>query len=178
MTTTLMPFARREGASALDQATFEEFYVRTSRQLWAYVYRVTGNPADTDDIVQETFCRFLRAGPLDRDEEQWRRYAFRIASNLAIDRARGRARDASTGEQTVAQTLTPPPSEEERDVSRIFEKLSTRERALLWLAYVEGHTHTEIAEALGVNRLSVRVLLFRARRHLRDLLAAGPVRRS
>jgi RNA polymerase sigma-70 factor (ECF subfamily) len=47
-----------------------------------------------------------------------------------------------------------------------------QERALLWLAYVEGHQHTEIAEMLGLKSLSVRVLLFRARRKLVNLLEA------
>lgn len=58
------------------------------------------------------------------------------------------------------------------DVERVFEKLRPRERAMLWLAYVEGADHREIAEAVGVGVRSVRVLLFRARRRLATLMAA------
>ena len=47
-----------------------------------------------------------------------------------------------------------------------------RDRALLWLAYVEGESHEEIASSLGVGRGGVKVMLFRARRRLRDLLQA------
>ena len=57
-------------------------------------------------------------------------------------------------------------------VAQIFRELKPLERALLWLAYVEGESHDEISASLGVGRRGVRVLLFRARRQLRDLLQA------
>jgi RNA polymerase sigma-70 factor (ECF subfamily) len=56
-------------------------------------------------------------------------------------------------------------------VSQEFNELKPRDRALLWLAYVEEHNHQEIASALGIARGSVKVLLSRARSKLRKLLA-------
>ena len=41
----------------MDRTAFGDFYRRTSRSLWSYVYRVTGNAADADDIVQDTMIR-------------------------------------------------------------------------------------------------------------------------
>ena len=159
---------RPDAVARLDEAAFASFYGRTSRALWSYVYRVTGNGADADDIVQEAFLRLLRAG-LETSEEEWRRYLYRIASNLVVDRwrARKRQRDDRQPAQPVA-----PDRADDADVARTFAELTPRERALLWLAYVEGDTHQEIAESLGVRRGSVKVLLFRARRRLRDLLKA------
>jgi RNA polymerase sigma-70 factor (ECF subfamily) len=62
----------------------------------------------------------------------------------------------------------------ETDVGRIFARLQPRERALLWLAYVEGRSHAEIAQAMGLRAISVRVMLFRARAALaRRLRRAG-----
>ena len=58
---------------ALTEHVFGEFYRQHSRSLWTYVYRVTGNAADADDIVQDAFCRLLVADLADTDEEQWRR---------------------------------------------------------------------------------------------------------
>ena len=52
-------------------------------------------------------------------------------------------------------------------------KLRPRERALLWLAYGVGQPHTEIADALGVKTGSVKLLLFRARRKLANLLGGS-----
>jgi RNA polymerase sigma-70 factor (ECF subfamily) len=57
-------------------------------------------------------------------------------------------------------------------VATTFAQLTSRERALLWLAYVEGNSHDDIAAALGLGRRSIKVLLFRARRRLSELLKA------
>jgi RNA polymerase sigma-70 factor, ECF subfamily len=57
---------------------------------------------------------------------------------------------------------------------RFFRRLKSQEQLLLWLAYVEGFDHREIAAALGLREKSVRVLLFRARKKLgRTLESAG-----
>ena len=155
----------------MDQTAFSDLYKRTSRSLWSYVYRVTGNAADADDIVQDAFCRLLRGGP-DADEEQLRRYVFRIASHLVVDRWRRQKRDHDSARQHVPLPLASDTPEHEA-VARTFARLTPRERALLWLAYVEGQSHQEIAGTLGLARQSVKVLLFRARRRLRDLLASA-----
>src|SRR5438132_7553064 len=88
----------------MDQTAFGDFYRRTSRSLWSYVYRVTGNGADADDIVQDAFCRLLRARP-DADEEQRRRYLFRIASNLVVDRWRRQERADDAARRHVLPPL-------------------------------------------------------------------------
>ena len=57
--------------------------------------------------------------------------------------------------------------------------MKPRERQLLWLAYAEGYTHREIAEIMGLGAMSIRLLLFRAKRKLAGLLreaAAKPGR--
>jgi RNA polymerase sigma-70 factor (ECF subfamily) len=154
----------------MDQTAFGDFYRRTARSLWSYAYRVTGNAADADDIVQDAFCRLLRAGP-DADEEQRRRYLFRIASHLVVDRWRRQERVADAARRQVPPPLASDAPDHE-DVARTFARLAPRERALLWLAHVEGQSHREIGEALGLARQSVKVLLFRARKRLRDLLEA------
>ena len=60
----------------------------------------------------------------------------------------------------------------------MFARLTSRDRALLWLAYVEGESHEEIAASLGVGKRSIKVLLFRARRRLRELLHASGLSRT
>ena len=56
-------------------------------------------------------------------------------------------------------------------VRQAFDRLKPRERQLLWLAYVEGSSHQEIAESTGLRSQSVRPLLFRARRKMANLIA-------
>jgi RNA polymerase sigma-70 factor (ECF subfamily) len=55
-------------------------------------------------------------------------------------------------------------------IEEAFQLLRVRDRALLWLAYVEEASHAEIAAALGCGARSVRVLLFRARRRMERIL--------
>jgi RNA polymerase sigma-70 factor (ECF subfamily) len=159
----------------LDEAAFSAFYARHARALWAYVYRVTSHASDADDIVQEAFMRLLRAGPDSEDAEQRRRFLYRVASNLIVDRWRRKTRDEQAPGEASGPTA---PLEPDRDVQRTFAELSARDRALLWLAYVEGESHEEIAASLGVGKRSIKVLLFRARRRLRDLLHARGLSRT
>jgi RNA polymerase sigma-70 factor (ECF subfamily) len=156
--------------TALTEHAFGEFYREHSRPLWIYVYRVTGNAADADDIMQEAFCRLLRAEVPGLAAEELRRYVFRIAGNLITDRwRRSNLEQAVLADARGATAPTSPPLPD-HDVTRTFAVLKPRERALLWLAYVEGESHQEIAESLGLARGSIKVLLSRARARLRDLL--------
>ena len=156
----------------LDEATFAAFHARTARALRAYVYRVVGNASDADDIVQEAFLRMLRADVPANTEEHLRRYLYRVASNLVVDRWRRRRHEMGE-ERILTEPASPRPRyEDDAAVATIFAELKPRDRALLWLAYVEGESHEEIASSLGVGRRGVKVMLFRARRRLRDLLQA------
>ena len=153
----------------MNEAQFEAFYRKTAGSLWSYLYRLVGNAATADDLLQKTFFSYLRSNPALAGEEHQRRYLFRIATNLALDHFRESKRD---------KNAAPPPSaavvddrhELRHDMMRMFGELKPRERALLWLAHVEEADHDEIGEALGLKSKSVRVLLFRARRRLADIL--------
>jgi RNA polymerase sigma-70 factor (ECF subfamily) len=162
-------------AMHLDEGAFTAFYQRTRRPLWAYVYRVSGDAADADDIVSEAYCRLLQTTDRELSDDALRAYLFRIAGNLLTDRWRRSARHR-------ADVAPDPPhaSEPQFDdvVPRTFGRLKPRERALLWLAYVEEENHEEIAASLGVKRGSVKVLLSRARARLRDLLREAGLTRG
>lgn len=155
----------------IDEACFEAFYRSTAAALRAYVVRVIGHATPADDIVQEAYLRVLRTPPPTRDPQQLRAFVFRVASNLIVDywRRRGRERDAS--DMHVAEPDPIQPDIALRvDMTRTFEQLRPQQRQLMWLAYVEGADHREIAAALGLREPSVRVLLHRARRKLATLL--------
>ena len=152
----------------LTEHALGEFYQRHVRSVWKYVYRVTNNAADADDIAQEAFLRLFQAELAPSDDEGLRRYVFRIAGNLIADRWRKQVRD----DRHSALHQGPESAARDLDVARIFSELKPRERALLWLAYVEGDTHADIAASLRLGRDSVKVMLSRARGRLRDLLKA------
>jgi RNA polymerase sigma-70 factor (ECF subfamily) len=161
-------------ADVMDETAFHAFYRRTARPLWAYVRRATGDPALADDLVQTAFCRLLAGTVPDLGEEQLRAYVFRVASNLVVDHWRRAGREqpppAPAAERAADERMAL-----RIDMARTLDRLAPRERALLWLAYVEGSSHREIAGSLGVKEASVKVLLFRARQQLAKLLGrSGP----
>jgi len=158
----------------LDESAFGRLHAETARPLWSYLYRVLGDASQAEDLVQETFLRLLRAriGPLADDER--RAYAFRVAGNLAVDAWRHRTREGdmlqTVGRDAARETA---PLVGDLDLARSFDQLKPQERALLWLAYVEGSAHDEIAQSLSLKSGSIRVLLFRARRKLRELVTSA-----
>jgi RNA polymerase sigma-70 factor, ECF subfamily len=152
----------------MDDKLFEEIYEMTARPLWAYVARISGSATAADDIVQETYLRFLHSPPRAAVIEEAKPYLYKIATNLARDRFR-RMRRESNSEYMVSSAADEKASSdfaEEAEMMQVFSRLKQQERALLWLAYIEGYEHREIAGILKLNRMSVRVLLFRARRKL------------
>src|SRR6266571_302541 len=158
----------------MDEAAFQSFYAGTARALRAYVARVSGDLDVVDDVVQESYLRLLRMPEAPDAPHQWRLLLFRIASNLMIDewRRRRRARNAAVG--AVPEPDGSAPDMVLRlDMIRVFQQLTPQQRQMMWLAYVEGAAHREIAAALGLREGSVRVLLHRARRKLASLLRAA-----
>src|SRR4051812_3990903 len=109
--TTFTDLSRNEAvedscaAFVMDEDTFSGFYDRTARGLWAYLARVTGDRALADDLVQETFYRFLRASATYESEAHRRNSLYRIATNLAHDVRR--------------RSLTHPPAQAAEDVEHV-----------------------------------------------------------
>lgn len=166
--------AAAAGAPAPDEAAFERLHARTARPLWAYLHRVTGDPAVADDVHQESYLRYLAHPCPAAGERQGKAYLFRIASNLLRDRWRRERRERLGLERLLAErsaTAAPGRVDLKVDVESVLGRLKPRQRALLWLAYVEGYRHEEIARILDLKAASIRVLLFRARRRLAALLA-------
>ena len=161
---------------AMDEADFTRFYDATVRPLRGYLARLSGNVGLADDLTQEAYCRVLTAAAPPTDPDRRRRYLFRVATNLYRDHYRRARRDGGS----LDETHEPADRDVEHqlhlrgDVGVVLDLLTSRQRALLWLAYVEGMQHREIAEVLGLSRLSIRPLLFRARRRMaRELRARG-----
>ena len=155
----------------VSREAFRLFYDRTSRPLWAYLLRVSGRRDVADDLLQESFCRFLAADLPEMDAAESRSYLFKIATNLLHDRWRRREGPEPVPAAAKAREEDP---EMRTDVRRALDQLKPRERQLLWLAHVEGFDHKEIARLMGLKAASIRVLLFRARRGLAGILRKRP----
>jgi RNA polymerase sigma-70 factor (ECF subfamily) len=156
----------------MDNDAFAEFYERSARSLWAYLSRVSGDPALADDLTQESYVRFLCASRPDDGEIASRRYLFRIATNLLRDHWR---RPKSTSieelpEEVFATRDDSASLDSKAMLGRAMARMRPRDRQLLWLAHAEAYSHHEIAEITGLGTASIRLLLFRARRKVAHLL--------
>ncbi len=161
---------------AMDEAAFVAFYDQTARRLRSYLRRVTGDTALADDLLQESYTRLLASGFATDDDGHRRNYLYRIATNLVRDHYRRQrptgpeppdpAVDASHGRHVELRA----------DVGAALAGLKPRDRQMLWLAYVEGSDHREIASALGLRAASVKSMLSRARSRLASRLHAAGFR--
>ena len=169
----------------MDEDTFRAFYDRTARLVWAYLARITGDRALADDLLQESYYRFLRAERTFASDSHRRNYLFRIATNLAHDRhRRGRGvvnvpvpAEHEPGALVDGHDVAAD-AERRTDLARAMSRLTSRERELLWLAYAHGSSHEEIATSLGLRKASIKMLLFRARRRLAALLGDANAHRG
>jgi RNA polymerase sigma-70 factor (ECF subfamily) len=162
----------RAAVPPMDDEAFAGFYERSARALWAYLARTSGDPALAEDLMQESYVRFLCATRREDGEVAARRYLFRIASNLLRDHWR-RPRAASIEdipENFFARNGDAAQSETQMMLGPALAQMRPRDRQLLWLAHAEGYSHSEIAEVTGLASASIRLLLFRARRKIARLL--------
>jgi RNA polymerase sigma-70 factor (ECF subfamily) len=132
---------------------------------------MTGGEQSCEDLAQDAYLRILRSPIPVMDEHELDAYLYKTASRLIRDRWR-----RSQVDRRWRERLPPPKAAtqeepgESLDVDRVLAQLRERDRAIVWLACVEGRSHAEVAAILGLKSTSVRVLLFRARKKLARLL--------
>ena len=166
-----------------DQEAFDQlvryYYEKTLRMA----YLISGNYADSEDIVQETFvkCFTYRARLKDPNKfEPWlyqimTRTAWRVAGKSRREQPSeeiGRIQDEMAGEfsSPLENVLS---SEERERLWRAVESLEIRQRTAVVLYYYNQMSTREIAKAMGCLEGTVKSRLFTARRNLRKLLDEG-----
>jgi RNA polymerase sigma-70 factor (ECF subfamily) len=162
-------------ASQGDGGAIRTLYDRHARRVFAVVRRLAGDDALAEDWAQEAWLRVIRALPGFRGDSQFSTWLHRVAVNSALHGRRSRERKA--GRETVmdeAVSVGRPAGGDallrlrlERAMARLPEGM----RRVLVLHDVEGYTHEEIGELLGVNPGTCKSQLFKARAKMRALLS-------
>jgi RNA polymerase sigma-70 factor, ECF subfamily len=170
-----------------DSDAFRQLVERHGRSVYKVAFRITGNAADAEDVVQETFLKAYRQ--LDRFEERasFGTWLHRIAWNCSVDLLRSRpkreqAEEADTLEQlgtthaAVTSHATPSPerlmaSVQVSDrVKEAMTRLSPLERAAFVMRHFEGRSIDEISRALEIRENAAKHSIFRAVRKMRVAL--------
>ena len=144
------------------------------RRAYAVARGITATHEDAEDAVQEGFLHAYRALARFRPEQAFGAWLYRIVANAALDIGRRRkVRDTDALPDTVALPFRDPAESDElrRRLGEGLAELTERQRAVLVLHDVEGFTHGEIGQMLGMPEGTARSDLHHARAALRRSLS-------
>ena len=167
---------------------FEQLVREHQAMVFRALVRLTGSTDRAEDLAQEVFLRLYRALPSFRGEALVSTYLYRIAVNVAQDEWKRRRREdrplvsISHDPDFPMEDRLPDPAinaqeqMEEREfagmVDEELHRLSAIERTILVLYHQEERSYQQIAEALRMPIGTVRTHLHRARKRLREAIAA------
>lgn len=159
------------GAGAEDDA-FEAFFRAHEREVFGYLWRITGDEHASYDLAQETFVRAWQRFERVHRYDQPRAWLFRVATNLASNLRRHRSvRAAATAQLASGAALTgedPTVGIVESDAVRAtLDAMPVKQRAALLLRVVYGLSLSELAHALGTSEAAAKMTLSRARGRFR-----------
>jgi RNA polymerase sigma-70 factor, ECF subfamily len=145
-------------------------YARHAEMLYRLAFRMLGDAAEAEDLVQDLFVGLPEA--LRRYEERGRLDAWlrTVAARMALMRLRARQRTESLHERTAECAAAAEAVPTRLTLERALATLSGPLRMVFTLKVVEGYSHAEIAEMLDIRVGTSEVRLHRATRLLRDLL--------
>ena len=158
-------------------AAFETLYRRHAPRVHGALLRLCGyDRACAEDLLQEAFLKAWRALPSFRGHSAFATWIYRIAVNeaLALLRVRQPAQDAEALDASLAAADAAMCPAERGELERAVAALPPRARSVLVLHDIEGWTHEEIAQALGLATGSCKAHLHRARAMLRARLESPP----
>src|SRR5215212_2904839 len=135
-----------------DEAAFHELVDRFGQQLFRVAYSMTGNSADAEDVVQETFAAAFAGIGKFRGESSLKTWLMQILARQCARVLRSRARRMTIGIEKADQpTHDPAPASESRmDVIEMLQKLSPEHREVIVLRELQGMGYEEIAAALKI----------------------------
>lgn len=154
-------------------ATLESQQRLIHKVCWAY----TRTPEDRDDLFQEIAVRLLAAARNYDPNRKLSTWVYRIALNVAIDfhRRRTSNRQLSFGFDADRESGSVRDRETDgrlRELHELLEKQGDIDRALL-LLYLDGNSHREIGEVLGISESNVGTRLNRVKNNLRQVAGVG-----
>jgi RNA polymerase sigma-70 factor (ECF subfamily) len=168
----------REG----DVTAYEELYRRHGTRLYNLAYRMLGQTADAEDLLQEIFLQVFRRIDTFKGDAALGTWLYRMAMNLCLDRLRSKAGKAArqttsmedVREWRLAGQHALDGSIKRLDLERAIATLPEACRAAFLLHDVEGFEHQEIGRMLGVSDGTSKSQVHKARMRIRAYLLGAP----
>jgi len=170
-------FADKEGRKDRPMDEMTTRFQRLCREEVTYlrggVFRIVGNAADTDDVIQEALLRAYRRIAAFRDEANLRSWVYRIAVNCAFDLLRKRKRQAEANSKYAADPAGPQDATAEQrlaELERAVSKLpATYREAIVW-GVLSDLSGAEAAARLGCSENTLYQRVFKAKQKLKKLM--------
>ncbi|MGZ3924106.1 MAG: RNA polymerase sigma factor, partial [Flavisolibacter sp.] len=152
----------------------QELYDRFSPKMYGVCLRYAGNTEEAEDILQEGFIKIFNKINSYRGDGSFEGWIRRIFVNTAIEHFRKKTYlqpITETEENTVeGKYLSVLDSLAEKDIVRLIQQLSPGYRTVFNMYVVEGYTHKQIADMLGISEGTSKSQLSRAKLILQDLV--------
>jgi RNA polymerase sigma-70 factor (ECF subfamily) len=167
---------RIQNSLAGDTEAFAALIKQHQKMVFAIAFRMTGSPADAEDLAQETFLRAFRQLDSFRGESKFSTWLCQIAVNLSLNwRARENRRGeihSQWSENAILENDSRGefPDELSRRVQIALDKLPAKQRAAMVLTVYENRNHAEAAKMLNCTEATISWRVFSARQKLKRLL--------
>jgi RNA polymerase sigma-70 factor (ECF subfamily) len=161
------------GASGVDEREWEALLRENAPLAYRVARGVLRNDADAEDVAQEALLRAYRRSGRLRERAKFRSWLVRISFRIALDRLRSIKRRQQREAEWVlenARTEAGANSEFQRHLDVALEELPHKQRLVLLLAAMEGHTLEEVSALLGIPLGTAKSRLFFAKKELAEKL--------
>jgi len=162
-----------DGARTGDPEALASLYHAHGAALYRLAYRLTGTPQDAEDVVHDVFVGLPEA--LKRYEERgsFTGWLKRVTARVALMEVRRGKRRREVALEATLPAVDPPPDPSSMALRVAVDSLPDLLRSVLVLKEIEGYSHAEVGELLGISTGASRVRLNRAMRLLRKTLENG-----
>jgi RNA polymerase sigma factor (sigma-70 family) len=179
MTTSMPPAAAAPNAedrqlaaqcAAGDSLIFEEIYRRYGDRMKSVAWNHLGSIADAEDAVQETFLKIHRAASTYTGEASFGTWVFRILVNTCYDVLRKRKRrvEETPIEDTLERTAASIDDAKRITLKKLLDELPEQRRSVFTLFEIDGLSHAEIGEVLGISEGNSKWILFETKKDLQQ----------
>ena len=151
-----------------DVEAFEKLFSRFERDIYTLAYRFVGNREDAEDVLQNVALKMWEHLKSFRGSSSLWTWLYRITVNESMRILRHRKSSYS-----LPRTLSTPSHDIHLEIEDLLMRLPEREKAVILLRDVYNYTFDEIAEMLDTSPGNVRVILHRARKHLKAMWVRG-----
>ena len=161
----------------MKKISFRNDVLPLKNELYRLALRITLNPAEAEDVVQETMIKVWNRRDRWEELESIEAFCLTICRNIALDKmkkAEHQNPSLEEGNDTIDHSYSSNPEEQalQRDrialVRQLIDNLPEKQRSCMQLREFEGKSYKEIAQILGITEEQVKINIFRARQQIKQ----------